>query len=157
MNRAAVFCLTTFLTVIGVATTAGADMSQAPDPETWYSQSYGPLWHDSSWDKLDEILAHYHSEIWAHPPDGEPELRQSGPWIRESMTEWRAEGWTHSEVPEIRVNHINDSTASFTTRWVDHYSNRDDDDSCAWYLADLIDGEWKFTQFAPIDCASHGF
>jgi hypothetical protein len=73
------------------------------------------------------------------------------------MDEWRAEGWTSSQVPDIRINRINNSTASFTTCWLDHYSNREDDCSCAWYLADVIDGTWKFTHFAPIDCRAHGF
>ena len=148
------------LIVFGLSTIPAlthAGNAAAADPEKWFVESYGPLWHDKSWDTQEEILSHYHSEIWDHSADGEPQRRQTDNWISEAMGEWRAEGWTSSEVPDIRINRINDSTASFTTRWVDHYSNREDEYSCAWYLADLIDGKWKFTHFASIDCEAHGF
>jgi hypothetical protein len=148
------------LTVVGssmIPAVTYAESAGVTDPEKWYAESYGPLWHDNPWDRLEEILSHYHSDFWYHPAEGEPDLQQTDKRITEAMEEWRAEGWTSSEVPDIRLNRINDSTASFTTRWLDHYSNREDDYSCAWYLADVIDGKWKFTHFAPIDCESHGF
>jgi hypothetical protein len=160
MKQGLYVAATMFLSVSLVMPDPDLAHAKAPvviDPEKWYAESYGPLWHDNSWDKEEEILSHYHSEIWDHSADGEPKLMQADKWIREAMEEWRAEGWTGSEVPDIRINRINDSTASFTTRWVDHYYNRADDYSCAWYLADLIDGDWKFTHFAPIDCEAHGF
>lgn len=155
-DAAALWFLSVFVGSLAPAMThAGTPV--ITDPEKWYAESYGPLWHDSSWDKEEEILFHYHYEIWVHSADGEPQRMQTDKWIGEAMEEWRAEGWTGSKVPDIRINRINESTASFTTRWVDHYSNREDDYSCAWYLADLIDGNWKFTHFAPIDCSAHGF
>lgn len=94
------------LTFIGFSTVPAAvhaGSAGVADPEKWYAESYGPLWHDNAWDKVDEILFYYDSEVW------------------------------------------------------DHYSNREDDYSCAWYLADVIDGKWKFTHFAAIDCQAHGF
>jgi len=150
-------CFSALLLSVSTAVTVGAEASEIPDPGDWYSQSYGPLWHEAPWDKLEEILFHYDSEYWGHPAEGEPQLRKPKESLSEAMVEWRAEGWISSEVPDIRVNRLNDSTVTFTTRWLDHYSNREDDYSCAWYLADLIDGNWKFTQFAPIDCEAHGF
>ena len=150
-------CLTVLLIVAALPSSGEADAHAFMDPAQWYANSYGPLWHDQSWEKVDEILAHYDTEIWDHPAAGQAERKQTAQWLAEAMQEWRAEGWVSSEVPDIRVNHINASTASFTTRWLDHYENREDEYSCAWYLADRIDGSWKFTHFAPIDWDAHGF
>lgn len=147
----------TFCVSTAVPAAADAGNAGAIDPETWYAESYGPLWHDQSWDKMEEILSHYDAEIWDHSAEGKPQRIQTDTWIEGAMKEWRAEGWVSSEVPDIRINRINSSTASFTTRWLDHYSNREDEYSCAWYLADLIGGTWKFTQFASVDCEAHGF
>lgn len=127
---------------------------EVPDPGIWYAEQYAPLWRDEPWTKADEVLTFYHSEIQVHEPGGEIVTHETAVWMREILAGWEAEGWLGSQVPDIRVERINHSTASFTTRWLDHYKDAEDDYSCGWYLADLIDGQWKFTQYAEVDCAS---
>ena len=143
-----------FSMMVNISVAASSD---TPDPEEWYTQSYGPIWSNKPFDKLDEILGFYHSEIHIHEPEGGLISLNTDAWITDSMKEWVADGWVSSEVPDIRMNRISVSTASFTTRWLDHCTDREDEYSRAWYLANLIDGEWKFTQFAAIDCSVHGF
>jgi len=142
--------------LLNVNVSVAADFSVL-DLEKWYAESYGSLWLEDPWNKRDEILGFYHSEIYIHASEGEIISLKTSTWMADLLNEWVADGWVSSEVPDIRVNRINESTASFTTRWLDHYKDRDAEYSCAWYLADLMDDRWKFTHFAPIDCASHGF
>lgn len=146
-----------FLYCLLVVNTSVVAASDVADPEEWYVQSYGPVWIDRPWDKLDQILGFYHPEITVHETDGELVSLRTESWMVESLEEWVADGWVSSEVPDVRVNRVNASTATFTTRWLDHYKNREDEYSCAWYLADLMEGQWKFTHIAPVDCATHGF
>lgn len=74
-DAAALWFLSVFVGSLAPAMThAGTPV--ITDPEKWYAESYGPLWHDSSWDKEEEILFHYHYEIWVHSADGE---RKAGP------------------------------------------------------------------------------
>ena len=104
---AVIFALT-FIGFSSVPAAVHAESAGVTDPEKWYAESYGPLWHDNAWDKVNEILFYYDSEVWDHSADGEPVRNQADIWIRDAMKEWRAEGWTGSEVPDIRINRIND-------------------------------------------------
>ena len=146
--------LSALVTALTVSPVTASDPS---DPERWYADHYGPLWEHEPWEKTAQILDYYHTEIQVHAGDGEITTKQTAEWITSALELWKAEGWVSSEVPDIRTNRINETTASFTTRWLDHYAGSEDEYSCAWYLADRIDGKWKFTQYAPIDCDAHGF
>ena len=145
------------LILLAFAPTAMAGDGEIPDPGKWYAESYGPVWLEEPWNKADEAISYYHSEIMVHEPDGEFTSHNTAPWIKGALAGWEAEGWLGSHVPDIQVNRINKSTVSFTTRWLDHYKEAEDEYSCAWYMADLMEGQWKFTHYAPMDCASIEF
>jgi hypothetical protein len=145
------------LKLIVIASVAVASESAPPDPEKWYLESYGPMWVDEPQTKVDEISRFYAEEIQEHEPDGEIVSLETVSWLAGLFELWQDEGWVSSELAELRVTRINASTTSFISRWVDHYENGEDDYSCGWYVADLMDGHWKFTNYTPIDCAEHGF
>ena len=138
------------------ATTASADPGQ-PDPAQWYQDDYGALWLDQPWNKQDKIAQYYESKISTHEASGEMTTVDFAPWLAGAIEEWRADDWLWSEVSALKVDRLNASTVTFKASWRDHYGERDDEISCGWYLADLHDGQWKFTNYATIDCAEHGF
>ena len=92
---AVIFALT-FIGFSSVPAAVHAGSAGVADPEKWYAESYGPLWHDNAWDKVEEILRYYDSEVWDHSANGEPVRNQADRWIGEAMKEWRAVGWTGS-------------------------------------------------------------
>ena len=135
---------------------ASADTSQ-PDPAQWYRDSYGTLWHNEPWNKLDEIGRYYDAEIQTHDASDGITTVDFATWMAGLLVEWKSDGWLSSEVSDLKVDRLNASTVSFKSRWLDYYREREDESSCGWYLADLRDGQWKFTNYATIDCAEHGF
>lgn len=128
------------------------------DPESWYLEDYGSLWEESPYEKLAEIKTYYHSSIDLHESEGAIVSVNSSTWAEGLFEEWKAEGWTKSAVSDLQTRRLNASTASFIARWLDWYEGSEETEySCGWYLADLMEGEWKFTHYASIDCDSHGF
>jgi len=112
---------------------------------------------EEPWTKGDQTSRFYAAQIQDHEPAGEIVTYESIPWMEGLLKMWKNDGWLRSEIAELRVTRINASTTSFMARWDDFYKAREDEFSCGWYLADLIDGQWKFTHYATIDCAAHGF
>ena len=125
-----------------------------PDPEAWFRNEYGPVWKDVSAELAGKIKAFYHAEVTVHEPGGERITHNTSQWVDELLTLWSGEGWLGSSVPDIRTHRINDTTA---TRWLDLYTGGESEFSCGWYLADYIDGQWQFTHYAEMDCASQDF
>lgn len=140
-----------------VASVGQAADAPTPDPETWYLETYGSMWAEEPWTKGDQTSRFYAAQIQDHEPAGEIVTYESIPWMDGLLEMWKNDGWLRSEIAELRVTRINASTTSFMARWDDFYKAREDEFSCGWYLADLIEGQWKFTHYATIDCAAHGF
>lgn len=127
-------------------------LAENRDPETWFREDYVPLWFEND-DKLaTRVGAFYAAEIMVHEPGDALASRDSAHWLNTLLRQWTEDGWIGSSAPDIRVHRINGVTASFTTRWLDRYAGGEELYSCGWYLADLIDGEWKFTRYAEMDC-----
>jgi len=133
-----------------------ASEAPPPDPEKWYLESYGAMWVKEPWNNVNQTSNFYASELHDHEPEGKIVTYESVPWMAGLLEMWKNEGWLSSEITNLRVTRINASTTSFISRWDDHYQEAEDDYSCGWYLADLVDGQWKFTNYATIDCAEHG-
>lgn len=132
-------------------------MADVPDPEQWFRTDYAPIWRVSADLQSGLVASFYHSEIIIHEP-GEGRGRvDSDQWIDELLTTWASEGWLGSTVPDIRAHRINETTTTFTTRWLDRYEGGETEYSCGWYLADYLDGQWQFTHYAEMDCAAQGF
>jgi hypothetical protein len=140
-----------------ISTLSAAEKGQVPDPEKWYLESYGAMWSSEPWNNGDQTLNFYAANIQEHEPGGGIVSYDSVSWMEGLLAMWKDEGWLGSEVGALRVTRINESTVSFMARWDDRNKGADDEISCGWYLADLMDGQWKFTQYANIDCAEHGF
>lgn len=51
------------------------------DVDDWFESRYGPLWQESPWDKVDEIVAFYGETITDHPARGGVEAMSSRRWI----------------------------------------------------------------------------
>jgi hypothetical protein len=148
---------TSFIMVLVCASISQQALGGDQDPAQWYSKNYAPVWLTEPWNKAEEATAFYHSSIQLHEPGEGVSTHDSATWISESLEQWKSEGWLGSEMTDLQVDRINESTTAFKSRWRDYYKEADDEYSCGWYVADLMDGEWKFTQYATIDCATHGF
>ena len=94
--------------------------------------------------------------LLSHDASGKIESVISQEWLDVAIKGWRADAWTGSELVGIQTDRLNESTVVFKSRWLDHYKDREDEYSCGWYVADLRDGSWVFTNYADIDCADHG-
>jgi len=127
-----------------------------PDPQQWYKDSYAPLWAGNTGEKLDQVVNHYADTIINHPLEGDPVVENSREWLAGAIQSWQDEGWLDSELDGFDMDRINPSTVLFKTRWHDRYEGGVKSHECGWYQADLIDGQWKFTQYATIDCTAHG-
>ena len=137
-----------------VASFFGAEtMSQ--DADDWYQNHYSPLWKEKPWDKVEEGLVYYAATLYLHPPDGAVNTVNSREWLSKSIAGWKSDGWTGSVVAEYQSDHLNQSTVAFKVKWQDFYADGSEEFSCGWYVADLEDERWVFTQYAEIDCAEH--
>jgi len=148
----------TFIFWIGlflpVAMSAQADTAtQAVDD--WYLQQYTPLWKENAWDKLEEATAYYDETLYLHPTDGAITPVDSREWLAKSLEGWKSDGWLGSDVAEYRSDKLNPTTVAFKAKWRDWYADGREEFSCGWYVADLEDDVWVFTQYAEIDCAEH--
>ncbi len=140
----------------GLMASTFADQT-AQDPEAWYRDGYGPLWEEDPSGRVQQMIGYYADAVKAHWADGEIALVQAQDLVAEPIKGWLAEGWLSSKLKDLQVDRINPSTISFKASWIDRYQDDPDELSCGWYLADLVDGKWKFTAYADLDCAAHGF
>ena len=127
------------------------------DPESWYRDAYAPLWADDPAGNAERMLEFYADTVDTHSADGQITRTDKATWLREPMREWLADGWLTSELQGLQADRINATTASFKASWLDRYEEEYEELACGWYLADLLDGAWKFTAYADIDCDAHGF
>jgi hypothetical protein len=77
-------------------------------------------------------------------------------WMTEAIAGWKADGWLWSEQAALDVDTLNTGAAVFKARWRDHYEGDEVGFECGWYLADNIDGRWRITGYAAIECDAHG-
>jgi hypothetical protein len=124
------------------------------NPETWYRESYAPLWAENPADHIEQILDHYATNIWTHGDNGEITQHETDAWLRAPMQEWLADGWINATLQRLEANPINTTTASFKADWLDHYKEAPEEHDCGWYLADYLDGKWQITTYAGISCDS---
>ena len=127
-----------------------------PDPEQWYKQNYAPLWAEDPAARLDQYAGYYDEKIFSHASSGENGMVSSLEWLEEGINGWLADAWVGSDLAVMAADRLNETTTVFKTRWVDRYSDRADESSCGWYLADYKDGRWVFTSYVEIDCEAHG-
>lgn len=140
--------------VIAISLLAVPAWGQIPgqSAEDWYRQSYAPQWSEEPWRDV-EMAASFYSDIVAiYAPDGDAKVVGNVHWIGESISMWRTEGWTGSELASLHVDQINPRTATFKATWLDHYEDGRTISSCGWYLATLTSGGWKFTAYAEREC-----
>lgn len=144
------------LVFLGLFGTAVAEEGSL-DPEAWYRDAYAPLWESDPGNNVDEMLGFYAESIESHGADGEISRDATTEWLGDSVHIWLSEGWLNSRLQDLEVDRINPTTTNFKASWVDSYEESPNELACGWYLADLVDGEWKFTAYADLDCAAHGF
>ncbi|MEM1412511.1 MAG: hypothetical protein AAGH19_09135 [Pseudomonadota bacterium] len=140
--------------LLGLPLTGAA--AEAPDPETWFVETYGGLWLEAPWDQAEAIMSHYTEQVISREPGAAPETVPTREWIGPLFGQWRDEGWLSAEVVAIQTDRLNANTAVFKARWKDVYTDGSEAFSCGWYLADLVDGAWKNSEYTSIDCADHG-
>ena len=129
--------------------------SQADDmdsADSWFQNSYGPLWADAPFDNVDAILDHYSAEIVTHSSDGAIHRTPRREWLMVPMDSWQAEGWLRAELTDAQTTNVNATTASIMTTWKDYYREGLTEVSCGWYLVDKIDGQWQITTYADTPC-----
>jgi len=100
-------------------------------------------------------MAHSADQVVIHSVDGGIDV-VGNDWLLQPLQGWRDEGWLNSELSAIEVDRLNDTLATFKVRWQDNNVGDDIEFSCSWYQADFLDGAWKLTGYADIDCDTHG-
>ena len=139
--------------ILRVAFFAGlAKADSVPDAESWYRNSYAPLWNAYPLANVETILEHFAEEVITHTPDGEIQRDSSRSWLVKPMQGWVEQGWLNSELTRLDVQPINQTTVSFFAIWRDYYGKEVSELSCGWYLVDLIKSEWKITEYADRPC-----
>lgn len=146
--------LSLFLIAVGFLGTAVANQ-HIPDPEAWYRDSYAPIWADAPWDQPDALRAHSADRVTIHTLD-EGVIILGNDWLLANLQTWRDEGWLNSELSALQTDRINDTMATFKVRWQDNNVGDEVEFSCSWYQADFLNGAWKLTGYADIDCEAHG-
>lgn len=125
-----------------------------PSAEDWYKNDYAPLYGDQPGDKAAEIAGHFADTVQVH--GAEPGTYDSLKWMSEAIIEWQSDGWIRSELAALQFDQLNTHTAAFKAKWRDHYSGGVTAYECGWYLADVIEGRWRITEYATIQCDEHG-
>ena len=148
--------LTITTVLLGLALAAVAD-EHRDDADRWYNDRYATLWEEAPWTKLDEIAGHYATTVTYHAADENPTVHDSKSWLGDAMDAWVAEAWVGSDLVGFRSVQVNPSVTSIYTQWLDRYEGGYEETSCGWYIGAKLDGEWKLTNYAAIDCAEHGF
>ncbi len=138
-----------------LATLSAQAETAVPTADDWYQNQYAPHWKDKAWDKIDVFTTYYSQTIHVRESDGAIYTADSKPWLGEDLQEWQAEGWLGSDIAAYRSDLLNPTTATFKVKWRDWYDDGSEELSCGWYMADIVDGRWVFTQYADIDCAAH--
>ena len=146
MARASLMMI--LLSAVSVMTHAG-DMDSA---DSWFQNSYGPLWADAPFDNIDAILDHYSAEIVTHSSDGAIHRTPRREWLAAPMDSWQAEGWLRAELTDAQTTNVNATTASIMTTRKDYYREGLTEVSCGSYLVDKIDDQWQITTYADTPC-----
>ncbi len=130
------------------------DEPAPPAADDWYTSEYAALYNDKPWEKAAEIAGHFAETVHVHGEDAG--MYDSLQWMSEALEEWKIEGWIRSELAGLDFELLNPATASFKAKWRDYYSGGNIGYECGWYLAVLIDGRWRITEYATIACGEHG-
>ncbi|NIS90375.1 MAG: hypothetical protein GTN98_09900 [Woeseiaceae bacterium] len=130
------------------------DETAIPPADEWYKSEYAPLYGDKPWENADELAGHFTETVQIH--NELIESLDSLQWISGALEEWKIAGWVRSEIAEMDFEMFNPTTASFKTRWRDYYNGGNIAYECTWYLADFVDGSWKISAVAGINCNEHG-
>jgi hypothetical protein len=123
-----------------------------PDPKKSILEDYASIWEKQPWERLDDILSHYATEILYHDAEGNVTRIGAREWIEPSMESWQAEGWAGSTLIAHQSNRLNPGTYFSSMKWRDDNGDEDPTYSCGWYLFSLIEGQWKLTVYADINC-----
>lgn len=142
------------LTLLLAANFASAG-DAAVDPEHWYMHDYAPLWAENPGAKVEQMAGFYAETVNFRDGEGGLTLVNGREWMASAIEGWLADNWIGSGVVGLKVDRLNATTTAFKSRWLDRYSDREDEFSCGWYLANFSDGKWFFTDYAAIDCAAH--
>ncbi len=122
--------------------------------DDWYRSEYAVLYNDKPWEKAAEIAGHFAENVHVHGEGAG--TYNSLQWMSAALEEWKIEGWIRSELAALEFDLLNAGTASFKAKWRDYYTGGNIGYECGWYLADLVDGKWLFTEYATIACSDHG-
>jgi hypothetical protein len=141
------------ITLLGAAAFA-ADHEDIPSPEDWYKNDYAPLYGDKPGDRAAEIAGHFADQVQVHGAD--PGTYDSLSWMSGAIEEWLNDGWLRSELAALQFDQLNSHTAAFKAKWRDYYTHDVTAYECGWYLADVIEGRWRITEYATIQCDEHG-
>ena len=150
------FSVFTALLIICLAIVPMAQAQQEiPDPELWYRNDYAVIWANAPWEQHDALISHSADQVMAHSlDDGITMLGKD--WLTLSLQGWRDEGWLNSELADLKVDRLNETLATFKAMWRDNMVDNGVEYGCAWYQADYLEGAWKLSGYADIDCQAHG-
>lgn len=133
-----------------VALPAAADTAE--DLDKWFRDGYAALYVENAWERPDEFPQYFADVIRVRSDDGLAEADVDD-FVVDSLDVWRSEGWLGTDVAELDTKLLNATTAVFDVRWRDRNDDGTTEDSCGWYVADKISGEWLLSQYIAMACA----
>lgn len=147
------YFITLFAVALGLLLLRPADADDTIETaEKWYRDSYAPLWVSATPEHLDEAAGHYADHISFHPMEGEPVQVDTREWFAAAVEEWIGDGWVGSDLAELEVRKAGPSRVTFRARWHDRYAAKASEDSCGWYTAEIIEGNWQFQAYGDSKC-----
>lgn len=132
-----------------VALPASADTSE--DLDKWFRDGYAALYVENAWDRADEFPQYFGDEIAVRSNDGIDVTDVNG-FVIDSLDGWRSEGWLGTDVAALDTKMLNATTVLFDVRWRDRNDDGSTEDSCGWYVADKVDGNWLLSQYIAMAC-----
>ncbi len=146
----------TLLALLSGSNVLAQDLSLEESAINWYRDQYAPVWVSAE-DVDPAVAASFYHDTWIDYSLMGTFVVQTGPgWVSHMVADWVASGWTGSTLAAVQANEINDHLVAFKARYDDQYKDAPTLQSCGWYTAIYVDGNWAFTNYAEIDCGASG-
>ena len=129
-----------------------ASADTAEDLDKWFRDGYAALYVEDSWDHAEEFAQYFADVITVRSNNGVRES-DANRFVINSLEGWRAEGWLGTDVEALDTKLLNASTVVFDVEWHDRNDDGSTENTCGWYFADKIDGEWLLSQYISMSCA----
>ncbi|MFZ9022978.1 MAG: hypothetical protein ACO2ZA_07810 [Litorivicinaceae bacterium] len=147
--------LMTTIASISFMSLAAYSQDAIQSPDDWFRDYYASHWDENVFKNLEAIVAVLDETVYYHPPSENVEELDGRRWMTQILKDYKDAGFQGSELVQFKSEQLNNTTATFKTRWIDRFADGSEVTECWWYMADTKNDRWVITQFALIDCQEH--